>query len=120
MLKQNAQSDKLTKDNKDEVTKEDDENKRQPRKHRGNRMRNLVGEGNERRVSRARLGMHSERRNRGQQNDPLPQTEGPPGRTGTWEAGMKEQNQERRGKTLQRSADAAKGEGQAKCGKQQA
>lgn len=60
---------------------------KQPRENMGNTVRNLVGEGNERRVRRARLGMHSERRNRGEQKDTLPQTKGPPGRKGAWEAG---------------------------------
>lgn len=45
----------------------------QGRNYRGNRVRNLVGEGNEHWVRRARLEMHSEgRRNRGEQKDTLP------------------------------------------------
>lgn len=81
-------------------------------------MRHLVGEGNERRIRRARPWMPIKRSNRGGQKDRLPQTKGPARRKGTREAGIKEQNQERTVKT-RRSEDGAEGEGHAKSGTQE-
>lgn len=66
----------------------------------GNRVKNLTGEGNERRVRRARLRMHSKREGIEERAEgytaSLTPEDRPPGRKSTWEAGIKDQNQERR------------------------